>query len=55
MVHAPEAKQQLLISSRDRAAATRTACHSDACVSDAYLRQMREISAIMEGRSLPQP
>jgi hypothetical protein len=55
MVHAPEAKQQLLISSRDRATATRTACHSDACVSDAYLRQMREISAIMEGRSLPQP
>lgn len=55
MVHAPEAKQQLLISSRDRSLATRTACHSDACVSDAYLRQMREISAIMEGRSATQP
>jgi hypothetical protein len=55
MVHAPEAKQQMLISSRDRATATRTACHSEACVSDAYLRQMREISAIMEGRSVPQP
>ena len=55
MVHAPEAKQQLLIGSRDRSLATRTACHSDACVSEAYLRQMREISAIMEGRSLPQP
>ena len=53
MVHASAPKQQLLLNVRDRSAATRSACRSDSCVSEAYLRQMREISAIMEGRQLP--
>ena len=53
MAHADAAKKELLMSSHSRSAATRSACRSDSCVSDAYLRQMREISAIMEGRSVP--
>jgi hypothetical protein len=50
MAHADAAKKELLMSSHTRSAEARGACRSDSCVSDAYLRQMREISAIMEGR-----
>ena len=53
MAHADAAKRQLLLSSHTRSAETRSACRSDSCVSEAYLRQMREISAIMEGRTPP--
>ena len=53
MAHADAAKKQLLLSSHTRSAETRSACRSDSCVGDAYLRQMREISAIMEGRAPP--
>lgn len=53
MAHADAAKKALLLSSHTRSSATRSACRSDSCVGDAYLRQMREISAIMEGRELP--
>ena len=53
MAHADAAKKELLLTSHSRSAATRGACHSDSCLSNAYLRQMREISAIMEGRPLP--
>lgn len=53
MAHADPAKKALLLSSHTRSTATRSACRSDSCVGDAYLRQMREISAIMEGRELP--
>jgi hypothetical protein len=28
----------------------RTLCHSDDCVADAYLRQIRDTTTIMEGR-----
>ena len=51
MAHADAAKKELLMTSHTRSAATRSACHSDSCVSDAYLKQMREISAIMQGRT----
>lgn len=50
MAHADAAKKELLMGSHTRSAARRSACHSDSCLSDAYLRQMREISAIMEVR-----
>ena len=50
MAHADAAKKELLMSSHTRSAAARGACRSDSCVSDAYLRQMREISAIMESK-----
>jgi len=53
MAHADAAKKALLLSSHTRSTATRSACRSDSCVGDAYLRQMREISAIMEGRDPP--
>lgn len=50
MAHADNYKQQLLLSSRNRSATSRNLCRSDDCLSDAYLRQIRETSAIMEGR-----
>lgn len=53
MVHANSAKQEALLGARNRSAALRRACRSDSCLTDAYLRQMREISAIMEGRPAP--
>lgn len=48
MVHASDDKKQLLLAARDRSAAKRKACRSDSCVADAYLRQIRQTSAIME-------
>ena len=53
MAHATDAKQSLLLAARDRSAAKRKACGSDACVADAFVRQIRETSAIMEGRTGP--
>ena len=49
--HADSAKQQLLLSASSRAATLRAACRSDDCVTGTYLRQIRDTSAIMEGRS----
>jgi len=51
MVHADDAKKELLVAARDRSEANRKACRSDRCVADAYVRQIRETSAIMEGRA----
>ena len=51
--HANEAKQKLLLASRDRSVASRRLCRTDQCETEAYLRHMRETSAIMEGRPLP--
>jgi len=53
MVHATDAKKQLLLAARDRLAAQRKACRSDSCVADALVRQIRETSAIVEGRAGP--
>jgi hypothetical protein len=53
MANADPARKDLLLSARNRSAATRSACRSDSCVTDAYLRQIRETSAIMEGRATP--
>jgi len=48
MAHASDDKKQLLLAARDRSTAKRKACRSDSCVADAYLRQIRQTSAIME-------
>jgi hypothetical protein len=53
MAHANAAKKQLLVAARDRSAAERKACRSDSCVADAYLRQIRQTSTIMESPSPP--
>ena len=53
MANADPARKDLLLSARNRSAAARNACRSDSCVTDAYLRQIRETSAIMEGRATP--
>ncbi|MFL6729328.1 MAG: hypothetical protein ACJ8EZ_05300, partial [Sphingomicrobium sp.] len=53
MVHATSAKKEQLLAARDRSAAQRKTCRSDSCVADAYLREIRETSAIMEGRAGP--
>lgn len=53
MAHADAARKELLMSSHTRSAQARVACHSDSCLGDAYLRQMREMSAIMSSRPAP--
>jgi hypothetical protein len=53
MANADPARKDLLLSARNRSAAARNACRSESCVTDAYLRQIRETSAIMEGRATP--
>lgn len=53
MANADPARKDLLLSARNRSAAARSACRSDSCVTAAYLRQIRETSAIMEGRATP--
>jgi len=53
MVHADRAKKDLLVSARDRFAAERKACRSESCVSDSYVRQIRETSAIVERAASP--
>lgn len=54
MANAGDSKKLLLVAARDRSAAQRKACRSDSCVAEAYVRQIRETSAIMETR-LDQP
>ena len=54
MEHADWRKQQLLLSARNRSATSRTLCRSDDCVTEAYMRQIRDITAIMAGR-IPNP
>jgi hypothetical protein len=51
LAHAHASKQQLLLSARNRSTTSRNPCRSDACVTDVYLRQLRETRAIMEGRT----
>ena len=53
MANATDAKKDLLIGARNRAAAKRKACRSDSCVADALVRQIRETSAIMESPGGP--
>ena len=53
MAHATDARMDLLLGARSRSVAKRKACTSDACVADAYVRQIRETSAIVEGRAGP--
>jgi hypothetical protein len=53
MANADPARKDLLLSARNRSAAARSACRSDSCVTEAYLKQIRETSAIMEGRATP--
>jgi hypothetical protein len=48
--HADWHKQQLLLSARNRAATSRNLCSSEDCVTEAYLRQIRDTTTIMEGR-----
>jgi uncharacterized protein len=50
LAHADPYKQQLLLGAGSRSVASRAACHSDDCITNAYLRQIREITAIVEGR-----
>ena len=50
MQHADWSKQQLLLSARNRSATSRNLCQSENCVAEAYVRQIRDINAIMEGR-----
>lgn len=52
--HADWKKQQLLLSARMRSQTSRTLCRTDDCVTEAYLRQIRETTAIMAGR-IPNP
>jgi hypothetical protein len=51
LAHADRNKQQQLISASNRSATSRSQCRSNECVTQAYLRQIRDITAIMEGRS----
>ncbi len=53
MVHADDSKKTLLLAARDRSEAERKACRSDSCVANAYLRQIRTTSAIMESKAGP--
>jgi hypothetical protein len=51
LTHADRPKQQLLLSAQVRSKAARDLCRSAECVSNAYLRQIRETTAIMEART----
>ena len=44
---ADAARRARLLDTRERFIARREACKSDSCISDAYVRRMREISDIM--------
>ena len=54
MDHADSHKQQLLLSARTRSAFSRALCLSSDCVTQSYLRQMRDTTEIMQGR-VPTP
>jgi hypothetical protein len=51
--NADTAKKQQLLNVRVRETYQRAACRSDSCVADSYLRQIREVGAIMENRASP--
>lgn len=51
--NADTAKKNLLLSVRVRETYQRAACRSDTCVADSYLRQIRDVGAIMQNRALP--
>ena len=53
MANADAGKKALLIAAHDRSAAERKACRSDSCVAEAYVRQIRATSAIMESHPGP--
>jgi len=53
MANASDGKKELLLGARNRSAAKRKACRSDACLADAFVLQIRETSAIMEDRGGP--
>jgi hypothetical protein len=53
LAYAGAAKKDLLVGARDRFAAQRKKCRSDACIADTYVRQIRETGAIMENRTGP--
>jgi len=53
MTHSDDAWKTLLVAARDRSEVERKACRSDSCVADAYVRQIRATSAIMEGKAGP--
>jgi hypothetical protein len=51
--NADTAKKQLLLSVRVRETYQRAACSSNSCVADSYLRQIRDVGAIMQNRIPP--
>lgn len=51
--NADTAKKQQLLNVRVRETYQRASCRSDSCVADSYLRQIREVGAIMENRASP--
>ncbi len=52
--HADFHRKELLLSASNRSAFTRALCHSSDCVTETYLRQIRETTEIMQGR-VPTP
>ncbi len=50
MAHADLSKRRLLLRTFNRSIISRKACGSGDCVADASLRQIREVTGIMEGR-----
>jgi hypothetical protein len=51
--NADQTKKELLLSVRVRETYQRAACRSNSCVADSYLRQIREVGAIMQNRASP--
>lgn len=51
--NADTAKKQQLLNVRVRETYQRAACRSDSCVADSYLRQIRDVGAIMNDRAAP--
>jgi hypothetical protein len=54
MAHSDWHKQQLLLSASNRNTTSRMLCRSDECLTAAYLREMRDITTIMQGK-IPTP
>jgi hypothetical protein len=51
--NADTAKKQQLLNVRVRETYQRAACRSNSCVADSYLRQIRDVGAIMQDRAPP--
>jgi hypothetical protein len=51
--NADQTKKELLLSVRVRETYQRAACRSNSCVADSYLRQIRDVGAIMQNRLPP--